>query len=139
TTGVQMAFVKQWADRSFQPLALRLPALLDGPGTAVRGDAVALAPTLGPFDLAYLDPPYNQHRYTANYHVWETLVAWDAPEHYGVACKRVDLRGPDARSPFNRRARMPDALRECVKVVPASVVVVSYNDEAWVSLDELVD
>ena len=48
--------------------------------------------TLGSFDLAYLDPPYNQHRYFTNYHVWETLVAWDAPEHYGVACKRIDAR-----------------------------------------------
>ena len=47
---------------------------------------------LGEFDLAYLDPPYNQHRYFTNYHIWETLVAWDAPEHYGVACKRVDSR-----------------------------------------------
>jgi len=45
-------------------------------------------------DLAYLDPPYNQHRYFTNYHVWETLVAWDAPAHYGVACKRVDARQP---------------------------------------------
>ena len=44
------------------------------------------------FDLAYLDPPYNQHRYFTNYHVWETIVAWDRPEHYGVACKRVDAR-----------------------------------------------
>ena len=35
---------------------------------------------VGEFDLAYLDPPYNQHRYFTNYHVWETLVAWDAPD-----------------------------------------------------------
>ena len=94
---------------------------------------------LPPVDLAYLDPPYNQHRYTANYHVWETIVAWDAPAHYGVACKRVDLRDPDDRSPFNERGRMPGALRACVKLVDAGVVVVSYNDESWVSLDELVE
>ena len=31
-------------------------------------------------DLVYLDPPYNQHRYATNYHVWETLVRWDAPD-----------------------------------------------------------
>ena len=51
-------------------------------------------PRLGHFDLAYLDPPYNQHRYFTNYHVWETLVAWDAPEAYGVARKRVDCPRP---------------------------------------------
>src|SRR5271155_5290431 len=36
TTGVQMAYVKQWAPRSFNRLELRLPALLPGPGHAVR-------------------------------------------------------------------------------------------------------
>jgi adenine-specific DNA-methyltransferase len=86
TTGVQMAYLKQWAPRAHQRLALRTPALLRGSGSAIRGDAIDLVKTIGSFDLAYLDPPYNQHRYFTNYHVWETLVAWDAPEHYGVAC-----------------------------------------------------
>ena len=129
TTGVQMAYVKQWAPRSFNPLELRVPELLAGAGRTIRGDAVALTAAgpcpipiqkrdsdgpdtiqntgdsdgpdtiqstggLGHFDLAYLDPPYNQHRYFTNYHVWETLVAWDAPEAYGVARKRVDLPRP---------------------------------------------
>ena len=96
TTGVQMAYVKQWAPRSFNPLELRVPELLAGGGRAIRGDAVELVRgrALGHFDLAYLDPPYNQHRYFTNYHVWETLVAWDAPEAYGVARKRVDARDP---------------------------------------------
>jgi adenine-specific DNA-methyltransferase len=140
TTGVQMAFLKQWAPRAANVLELRAPAIPDGPrGTAVRADAIAAVAALPSVDLAYLDPPYNQHRYSANYHVWETIVAWDAPAHYGVACKRADLRDVTSRSPFNQRSRMPDALRECVKRVDAGVVVVSYNDEAWLSLDELVD
>ena len=101
TTGVQMAYVKQWAPRSAKPLELRVPELLDGPGRAIQGDAVELTSShrpastgLGHFDLAYLDPPYNQHRYFTNYHVWETLVAWDAPEAYGVARKRLDSARP---------------------------------------------
>ncbi len=48
TTGVQMAYVKQWAPRSFRPLELREPELVSGPGRAVRGDACALAPELTP-------------------------------------------------------------------------------------------
>lgn len=138
TTGVQMAYVKRWAPRSFRPLELRVPELLAGPGRAVQGDAVALAGRLGEFDLAYLDPPYNQHRYEANYHIWETLVAWDAPAHYGVACKRDELRSA-ARSAFNSRRTIADALASVVRDVPARVVVLSYNDESWIALDELVD
>jgi adenine-specific DNA-methyltransferase len=137
TTGVQMAYVKQWADRSKQPLRLRVPELLDGGGTALLGDAVALAPVLPAADLAYLDPPYNQHRYTANYHVWETLVVWDAPSHYGVACKRADLREPETRSVFNARRGMPVALRRVIETLDARLLVVSCSDEGWVTLDDL--
>ena len=139
TAGLQMAYIKQWAPRSYKPLVLQPPTLLAGTGRAARGDAIELAGTLGPFDLAYLDPPYNQHRYFTNYHVWETIVAWDHPEHYGVACKRIDARDDETKSVFNRKREMPDALRRTIAAVDAEVVVVSYNDESWVSLDELRD
>jgi len=139
TTGLQMAYVKQWAPRSAAPLAMRVPALLDGGGRAIRADAVRVAATLPEFDVAYLDPPYNQHRYFTNYHVWETLVAWDAPAHYGVACKRVDARDPSTKSVFNVKREMPAALERVIADMRARVVVVSYNDEAWVPIDDLRD
>ena len=137
TAGLQMAYIKQWAPRSFKPLTLLAPTLLPGSGRTVRGDAIELASSLGSFDLAYLDPPYNQHRYFTNYHVWETIVAWDHPEHYGVACKRIDARDDKTKSVFNRKRQMPDALRRTIAGVDAEIVVVSYNDESWVPLDEL--
>jgi len=141
TTGLQMAYLKRWAPRADRPLVLRVPDLLPGAGRAVRGDACALVGTgaLPRVDLAYLDPPYNQHRYDANYHVWETLVAWDAPDHYGVACKRADLRDPTTRSAFNGRRTMPGALADVVARVAAETVVLSYNNESWLSFDELHD
>ena len=137
TTGVQMAYVKQWAPRSARPLLLRVPEILAGAGRAVQGDAVALAPTLGAFDLAYLDPPYNQHRYFTNYHVWETLVAWDSPESYGVARKRIDARDPATHSPFNSKKTMPEALARVVNDVDCELLVLSYNDESWLGVDQL--
>jgi adenine-specific DNA-methyltransferase len=137
TTGLQMAFVKQWAERSFNDLELRVPELVAGTGAAVRGDACEVVAALGSFDLAYLDPPYNQHRYFTNYHVWETLVAWDAPDHYGVACKRIDARDPATKSVFNDRRGMPDALLGLVRDIDAELVVVSYNNESWVAIDAL--
>ena len=139
TAGVQMAYIKQWAPRAHKQLELLAPELLPGTGRAVRGDATTLASELGHFDLAYLDPPYNQHRYFTNYHVWETLVAWDHPEFYGVACKRVDARDDETKSVFNRKREMPDALRRTISRVDADVLVVSYNDESWVTLDELCE
>jgi adenine-specific DNA-methyltransferase len=137
TTGVQMAYLKAWAPRSHGRLELRVPELLRGAGHVLSGDAVALSPALPEVDVAYLDPPYNQHRYFTNYHVWETLVRWDAPEHYGVACKRVDSREPSTRSAFNVRATMAPALAEIIATLHARVVIVSISDESWLPLEEL--
>jgi adenine-specific DNA-methyltransferase len=139
TVGLQMAYLKQWAPRASNRLTLRVPELLAGSGTARRGDAVARTRSLGSFDLAYLDPPYNQHRYFTNYHVWETLVAWDEPEHYGIACKRLDARDDETKSPFNRKREMPEALRTCIEDVDARLVILSYNDESWIALDALIE
>jgi len=139
TTGVQMAYLKDWAPRSHRRLELRRPDLLAGAGVALRGDALTLAPDLPEVDLAYLDPPYNQHSYYRNYHVWETLVAWDAPAHYGVACKRADCRDAGTRSAFNSRPAFRDVLARLVREVRARVLVLSYNDESWIGLDELVE
>ena len=137
TTGVQMAYVKQWAPRSQRPMRLRMPALQSGRGHAVHGDACEVAARRAHYDLAYLDPPYNQHRYTANYHVWETLVAWDAPAHYGVACKRDELRDPATRSVFNSRRTMPTALHQVIDDLDTDLLIVSCSNEGWVGVDEL--
>ena len=139
TVGLQMAYLKRWAPRALRPLQLRVPAFTCGTGRAVRGDAQAVAGQLPPVDVAYLDPPYNQHRYFANYHVWETLIRWDEPDHYGIACKRVDTRDPATASRFNRRREMPAALAEVIAAVKAEVVVVSFSDEGFVPLPDLVE
>ena len=105
---------------------------------AELSDATKIVDELEPVDLAYLDPPYNQHRYFTNYHVWETLVRWDAPEHYGVACKRVDARDQATKSVFNRRREMPRALAGLIARVRAEVLVLSFSDEGFVPLEDLV-
>jgi adenine-specific DNA-methyltransferase len=139
TTGLQMAYLKKWAPRAHLDLKLRVPELLPGGGHAWQGDAVALAGELPEVDLAYLDPPYNQHRYYTNYHCWETLVRWDAPDHYGVACKRVDARDDAAsRSAFNSRRTIAAALEELLGKLRSRVVVLSYNDESFLDIGDLV-
>jgi adenine-specific DNA-methyltransferase len=139
TVGLQMAYLKQWAPRALQPLRLRAPTLTPGTGRALRGDAAGLVSTLEGVDVAYLDPPYNQHRYFTNYHVWETLVRWDAPEYYGVACKRLDARDDATRSAFNSRRTIASALAGVIEAVRAHTVVVSFNNEGFVPLPALVE
>ena len=138
TTGVQMAYLKKWAPRSYNQLELRLPQLLPGKGHAFQGDALKLVDQVPKADLAYLDPPYNQHRYFTNYHIWETLVRWDSPEAYGVARKRIDARGDQHRSVFNSKRTMAQSFFSLLGRVRAQTIVVSYNDESWIGEDEMV-
>ncbi len=135
TCGVQMAYLKKWAPRAHNDLELRLPDLLAGAGQAWQLDAVDAA-SREEFDLVYLDPPYNQHKYLNNYHVWETLVRWDAPEVYGAACKRIDCQ--DYQSDFNSKRRISDGLRRVLGAIRAKHLLVSFNSEGYLSEEELL-
>lgn len=138
TTGVQMAYLKSWAPRSHKAMEMRVPRVLER-AAAGRGESHMLesreaARTLRG-DLAYIDPPYNQHTYIGNYHVWESLVRWDKPEVYGVACKRVDCR--TRKSDFNSRVRAEGALRGFLDAVECPFLLVSFSDEGYVSREAM--
>lgn len=139
TTGVQMAYLKNWSRRSHADLKLLMPVLLPGAGLTLRADATEAVSAIAAVELAYLDPPYNQHRYFGNYHVWESLVRWDKPETYGIANKRVDVRAEENKSVFNSKLTGPEALNKVVAALEAETVLLSYNDEAWISKAELID
>ncbi|MDX2117511.1 MAG: DNA adenine methylase [Planctomycetota bacterium] len=144
TTGVQMAYLKQWSRRSFNELQLRMPDVLPRAIGAERGceahrmDALDAARRL-PAEVVYVDPPYNQHSYLGNYHVWESLVEWDKPEVFGVACKRLDVRA--RRSAFNSRRTIECALRDVLTAATAHErcrgVVLSFSNEGFVSRTQL--
>ncbi|MDF1800926.1 MAG: DNA adenine methylase [Planctomycetota bacterium] len=138
TTGVQMAYLKSWAPRAARELELRLPALLPaaphGKSLALGLDAVQAARLAADeVDLAYLDPPYNQHKYLGNYHIWETLVRNDEPEAYGVARKRIDCR--ERKSPFNSKGGIAPALAEVIEAALSGerlrYLLVSFSDEGF--------
>ncbi len=135
TVGLQMAYLKQWAARAYNDLDLRVPELVPGEGRALQLDARECAERAGEYDVVYLDPPYNQHKYMNNYHVWESLVRWDKPEFYGVACKRVDCR--EYSSAFNSKAKIKPAMAELVAALRARYLIVSFNDEGYLSESDL--
>jgi len=138
TTGLQMAYLKAWALRASNDLHLRVPDVLPrakfGKGAAYEMDVFEAASRLEA-DVAYIDPPYNQHSYLGNYHVWETLVRWDKPEVYGVACKRLDCRS--RRSVFNSRPKFYEAMARLVEGIRAGVLVVSFNNEGYLTREDV--
>ncbi|MBP7275379.1 MAG: DNA adenine methylase [Kiritimatiellae bacterium] len=138
TAGVQMAFLKSWSARSYHDLTLRVPDVLPqaaaGPGEAHLLDALECARRFEA-DVAYLDPPYNQHSYLGNYHIWESLVRWDKPPVYGVACKRNDCR--ERTSVFNSRPRFARAFRNLLETIRAETLIVSFSNEGFLSRTDM--
>ena len=140
TTGVQMAYLKKWAKRAHNNLELRLPALLPqalhGKGEAHQLEAQEAARRLSA-DLVYLDPPYNQHKYVGNYHIWESLVLWDKPEVYGIARKRVDVR--ERKSAFNSRPAFHAKFQELIQAIDARHLLVSFSNEGFISREDMLE
>jgi len=140
TVGLQMAYLKQWAPRALSPLQLRVPELVGrsrfGKSRACQLDA-ADAASRHSGDVAYLDPPYNQHKYLGNYHIWETLALWDKPQFYGVACKRVDCR--QRRSAFNSRGQFSQAFDVLLHSLDCRYVIISFSDEGCLSIGDMTD
>ena len=97
-----------------------------------QSDANLLVHQLNEVDLAYLDPPYNQHPYGSNYFMLNLLVDYKRPaEVSNVSGIPVDWR----RSRYNARPEAEAALFELVRALQAKFVLISYNSEGFVSYD----
>lgn len=74
-------------------------------------------------DVAYIDPPYNSRQYSRFYHVYETLIKWDAPELFGVARKPK----PENMSEYCRNGAF-NVFTDLVQNLRCKYLVVSYNN-----------
>lgn len=134
TVGLQMAYLKDYSKRSYNDLTLELPPMLPGKGKATNWDAIQYADKFEG-DLIYLDPPYNQHSYLGNYHIWETLIKWDRPEVYGKAMKRKEVK--TNKSPFNSKIKAKEAMKEMLDKIKIPVIVMSFSNEGFFAKEEL--
>jgi adenine-specific DNA-methyltransferase len=134
TAGVYAAYIKSWQPNALRPFAILPEPPVPGRGsTAARADADDTARALGPIDLLYIDPPYNNRQYASYYHIPE-LLAGDAA---AAASDGLALRGktglpsstPELRSRWCSRRDAPGALRSLLAATGARHVLVSYNTE----------
>lgn len=89
------------------------------------------------FDVAYLDPPYNKHPYGTNYFMLNMInrldPTMDIPDNH---------RGqPDdwTRSKYNSFSECKRVFEELIKQIPASYVIISYNNEGILSEEQLTE
>lgn len=98
--------------------------------TVYQEDANQLVNTMPEVDVAYFDPPYNQHPYGSNYFMLNLLVDYQRP----VAISKVSGIPIDwNRSQYNQRAAAETALFELIAKCPARFVLISYNSEGFIA------
>lgn len=100
-----------------------------------QGDSNQIVDQVQEVDIAYFDPPYNQHPYGSNYFMLNLLVDYKRP----TGTSRVSGIPTDwNRSRYNQRAEAEIALFELVDKTRAKFILISYNSEGFVSYDSFV-
>ena len=97
-------------------------------------DINKLIPDIGGFDLAYFDPPYNQHPYGSNYFMLNLLVDYAEPDDVSAVS---GIPTGWNRSLYNKKRHAFDQLTDVVSRVDARYVLLSFNDDGFVTMDQL--
>ena len=129
---------KNALQRILAPISIPLPIFsrFECEHHVLQQDATAAARTLPELDLAYLDPPYNQHPYGSNYFMLNLLAEYRRPEQ---TSKVSGIPTNWNRSPYNARAKAADSLNELLQALKAPFVLISYNSEGFISPQQMVE
>ena len=97
-------------------------------------DAVELAVELDGIDLAYLDPPYNQHPYGSNYFMLNLILK----NRIDSNVSRVSGIPDDwNRSAFNSPKQVLPSLEAIVSEIRSKYVILSYNSEGFIDFHSM--
>lgn len=109
-----------------------LPVLSDHDCTRSihQEDANTLVRNLPEIDLAYLDPPYNQHPYGSNYFMLNLLVDYSPPVDISPVS---GIPAAWKRSAYNRSLEAENTLVRLIDDCPAKYILLSYNSEGFIS------
>jgi adenine-specific DNA-methyltransferase len=106
----------------------------DSEYTVFSGDSNVVINTAPEVDLAYLDPPYNQHPYGSNYFMLNLILENKYPEN---TSKVSGIPENWNRSAYNKKQSAYKALTDLVTNIKSKFVLISFNSEGFISLDEM--
>jgi len=117
-------------------IRLRMPILsrYECDVQVLQEDANAAARKVHNLDLAYVDPPYNQHPYGSNYFMLNLLVHYRRPTDIS---KVSGIPSDWRRSGYNVKSRSLRLLHELLHTLDARFLLVSFNDEGFVTPDAM--
>lgn len=97
-------------------------------------DTVLLSKELKDLDIAYLDPPYNQHPYGSNYFMLNLILK----NKLDVEISKISgITQGWNRSVFNKPYSALKSMEEIVSGLDSKFIVISYNSEGFISFNEM--
>ena len=118
-------------------IELNKPVLsnFDCESKVLRGDTNQIVKDLQEVDLAYFDPPYNQHPYGSNYFMLNVLAENKEPENIS------DVSGiPEGwnHSKYNKKKEAEQTFFDLLKSTSAKYLMISYNSEGFIKYDSFM-
>jgi adenine-specific DNA-methyltransferase len=99
-----------------------------------NGESNEIIKDLPEVDLAYLDPPYNQHPYGSNYFMLNLILDYKRPENIS---KVSGIPEDWNRSAYNKNYSALQSLTEIVTNIKAKYVLISFNSEGFITIDQM--
>jgi adenine-specific DNA-methyltransferase len=99
-----------------------------------NGDSNKIIKDLPEVDIAYLDPPYNQHPYGSNYFMLNLILDYKYPES---TSKISGIPENWNRSDYNKSQKALQSLTELVEGIKAKYVLISFNSEGFITTEQM--
>ena len=99
-------------------------------------DSNALIQNLPEVDIAYADPPYNQHPYGSNYFMLNVISDYTYPRNISAVSGIPENWN---RSDYNKGNRALKALTSLVENIKAKFVLISFNSEGFISTRQMTE
>lgn len=100
----------------------------------LNDDANNVARKLKNLDIAYLDPPYNQHPYSSNYFMLNTIVENKISDNLSKVSGIPDNWN---KSSYNKKTDALKSFDDLISNLDSKYMIISYNNEGIISYDDM--
>ena len=97
-------------------------------------NTIELSSKLKNIDIAYLDPPYNQHPYGSNYFMLNLILINEITAPVSPVSGIVSDWN---HSEFNKKNLALTSMTQIIEKLDAKFIIISYNSEGFISFDDM--
>ena len=101
-----------------------------------RGDSNIIIDSIENVDLAYIDPPYNQHPYGSNYFMLNLIIEYIEPHNIS---RISGIPNNWNRSFYNKKTSAYNSFKALVERINAKFLLISFSSEGFIRHNEIVN